>query len=64
MAHGARPENGVSTRAWWLFLALGLIWGIPYLLIRIAVVDLPPVCVRGGCSLTPKHASTARLPGS
>ena len=27
MAHGARPENGVSTRAWWLFLALGVIWG-------------------------------------
>lgn len=35
----------MSARAWWLFLALGLIWGVPYLLIRIAVADLPPVCV-------------------
>lgn len=35
----------MSARGWWLFLALGLIWGIPYLLIRVAVADLPPVCV-------------------
>lgn len=35
----------MSRRAWWLFLALGVIWGIPYLLIRIAVADLPPVFV-------------------
>ena len=35
----------MNPRAWALFLALGLIWGIPYLLIRIAVADLPPVCV-------------------
>lgn len=35
----------MSARAWWLFLALGVIWGIPYLLIRIAVADVPPVCV-------------------
>jgi len=28
-----------------MFLALGLIWGIPYLLIRIAVSDVPPVFV-------------------
>jgi len=35
----------VSRRAWWLFLALGVIWGVPYLLIRIAVADMPPVFV-------------------
>ncbi|NUO76017.1 MAG: DMT family transporter [Lysobacter sp.] len=35
----------MSRRGWWLFLALGLIWGIPYLLIRIAVADIPPVFV-------------------
>ncbi|RDZ26163.1 DMT family transporter [Lysobacter silvisoli] len=35
----------MSRRGWWLFLALGLIWGIPYLLIRIAVGELPPVFV-------------------
>lgn len=45
MAQRARAESGVSSRAWWLFLALGVIWGIPYLLIRIAVADVPPVFV-------------------
>lgn len=35
----------MSARAWWLFLALAVIWGIPYLLIRIAVEDVPPVWV-------------------
>jgi drug/metabolite transporter (DMT)-like permease len=35
----------MSRRAWWLFLALGVVWGIPYLLIRIAVADMPPVFV-------------------
>lgn len=28
-----------------MFLALGLIWGIPYLLIRVAVADVSPVFV-------------------
>jgi hypothetical protein len=45
MAQRACAESGVSPRAWWLFLALGVIWGIPYLLIRIAVADVPPVFV-------------------
>jgi len=45
LARRARAEDVVNPRAWALFLALGLIWGIPYLLIRIAVADLPPVCV-------------------
>lgn len=45
MAQRARAESGLSPRAWWLFLALGVIWGIPYLLIRIAVADVPPVFV-------------------
>ena len=35
----------MNRRAWLLFLALGLIWGIPYLLIRIAVADVSPVFV-------------------
>lgn len=35
----------MSPRAWWMFLALGLIWGIPYLLIRVAVADVSPVFV-------------------
>ena len=45
MAQRARAESGLNPRAWWLFLALGVIWGIPYLLIRIAVADVPPVFV-------------------
>jgi drug/metabolite transporter (DMT)-like permease len=32
----------VSRRGWLLFGAMGLIWGIPYLLIRVAVRDFPP----------------------
>jgi drug/metabolite transporter (DMT)-like permease len=32
----------MSRRGWALFIALGVIWGIPYLLIKIAVEDLSP----------------------
>lgn len=32
----------MSRRGWLLFGAMGLIWGIPYLLIRVAVRDFPP----------------------
>lgn len=32
----------MSRRGWALFVALGVIWGIPYLLIKIAVEDLSP----------------------
>lgn len=35
----------VSKRGWFLFIALGIIWGTPYLFIRIAVVDLSPAVV-------------------
>jgi drug/metabolite transporter (DMT)-like permease len=38
----------VSRRGWLLFAGLALIWGIPYLLIRVAVAELaPPVLVFG-----------------
>jgi drug/metabolite transporter (DMT)-like permease len=33
----------VSRRGWLLFAAMGLIWGIPYLLIKVAVGGLHPV---------------------
>src|SRR3954449_3007942 len=33
---------GVSRRAVALFLALGVVWGIPYLLIKVAVDELSP----------------------
>jgi drug/metabolite transporter (DMT)-like permease len=35
----------MSRQTWGLFLALGVIWGMPYLLIRIAVEDLDPLIV-------------------
>jgi drug/metabolite transporter (DMT)-like permease len=35
----------VSRRGWALFIALCFIWGIPYLLIRVAVRELPPASV-------------------
>ena len=38
----------MSRRSWLLFAGLALIWGIPYLLIRVAVAELaPPVLVFG-----------------
>jgi drug/metabolite transporter (DMT)-like permease len=35
----------LTRRGWLLFAAMGLIWGIPYLLIKVAVSDLSPVSV-------------------
>jgi drug/metabolite transporter (DMT)-like permease len=36
----------VSRRGWWLFAAMSVIWGIPYLLIKVAVGGVaPPVLV-------------------
>jgi drug/metabolite transporter (DMT)-like permease len=32
----------VTRRGWWLFVGLSLIWGIPYLLIKVAVRELTP----------------------
>ena len=37
-----KGESRVTRRGWWLFLALSVIWGIPYLLIRVAVGELTP----------------------
>jgi drug/metabolite transporter (DMT)-like permease len=35
----------MSKRGWILFLALGVLWGMPYLLIRIAVAEFDPLMV-------------------
>lgn len=35
----------MSRRSWLLFLFLGFIWGIPYLLIRVAVEELTPATI-------------------
>jgi drug/metabolite transporter (DMT)-like permease len=37
----------MSKRGWILFLSLGLLWGMPYLLIRIAVGEFDPLVVAG-----------------
>ena len=41
----------MSKRGWALFLALGIIWGMPYLLIRIAVEWIDPLVVAFGRTL-------------
>jgi drug/metabolite transporter (DMT)-like permease len=57
----------VTRRGWSLFLALSVIWGIPYLLIRIAVAELTPaslVFLRttiGALLLLPAVLKTGRL---
>ncbi len=38
----------MSLRAWAAFVALGIIWGIPYFFIKLAVQELPPVMVAWG----------------
>jgi drug/metabolite transporter (DMT)-like permease len=39
---GTSSDQSVSQRAWLLFGAMCVIWGIPYLLIRVAVRDVSP----------------------
>ena len=41
----------MSNRSWALFIALGIIWGMPYLLIRIAVAEIDPLVVAFGRTL-------------
>jgi drug/metabolite transporter (DMT)-like permease len=41
----------MTKRGWMLFLALGLLWGMPYLLIRIAVGSIDPLVVAGSRTL-------------
>lgn len=41
----------MSRRGWLLFLALSVIWGVPYLLIRVAVEDIDPLLVAFGRTL-------------
>lgn len=35
----------MSRRGWWMFLAMGLIWGIPYMLIKVAVDEFEPATI-------------------
>ena len=38
-------HQAMSRRGWALFLAMGAIWGIPYLLIKVAIEDLSPAAL-------------------
>ncbi|MEU7763810.1 DMT family transporter [Nocardia sp. NPDC049190] len=41
----------MTRRGWALFFAMGVIWGLPYAMIRIAVADLDPIVVAFGRTL-------------
>ncbi|MEV6095991.1 DMT family transporter [Nocardia sp. NPDC051981] len=41
----------MSKRGWLLFLGMGVIWGVPYAMIRVAVRDFDPVFVAFGRTL-------------
>ena len=57
----------MSRRGWLLFISLGIIWGTPYLLIKVAVADLSPFVVVFGrvalaaAILLPIAAATGQL---
>jgi drug/metabolite transporter (DMT)-like permease len=57
----------VSRRGWALFLTMSVIWGVPYLLIKVAVDEVSPVlvvfgrCVIGAALLLPWTVATGRL---
>lgn len=66
---GSAHAGGVDRRAALLFGALGLAWGIPYLLIKVAIVELSPaalLCMRtvaGALILLPLAARRGELAG-
>src|SRR2546423_234710 len=45
------PGNDMTRRGWLLFLAVGVIWGMPYMLIRIAVATIDPLVIAFGRTL-------------
>ena len=52
MIQAAAPAPAhLSRQAWVLFAAMSVIWGIPYLFIKIAVTELSPAAVAGGRTL-------------
>jgi len=57
----------VSRRGWVLFLAMSVIWGVPYLLIKVAVDEVSPVmvvfarCVIGAALLLPWTIAKGQL---
>jgi hypothetical protein len=43
-----QDSDSKSWRIWPTFGALGVIWGVPYFFIRIAVQEVPPLVVAWG----------------
>jgi drug/metabolite transporter (DMT)-like permease len=58
----------MTRRGWLLFAAMGVIWGIPYLLIKVAVAELSPASlvllrtVTGALLLLPVAAARGAIP--
>jgi drug/metabolite transporter (DMT)-like permease len=48
---GVLYNRAMTKRGWILFAALGVLWGMPYLLIRIAVGSIDPLVVAGSRTL-------------
>jgi drug/metabolite transporter (DMT)-like permease len=46
-----KTTHAVSVRAWWLYAAMALLWGIPYLFIKEAVATISPAGVVAGRTL-------------
>jgi drug/metabolite transporter (DMT)-like permease len=40
-----KEGDSVTRRGWLLFLTMGVVWGIPYLLIKVAVGELSPIAL-------------------
>src|ERR1700691_3503991 len=47
-ADGPLKERAVSWRSWVAFAALGIMWGVPYYLIKVAVQELSPWVIAWG----------------
>ena len=45
---GGMAPSGMTARAWWLFAAVSVLWGIPYLFIKLAVEDISPIWIAFG----------------
>jgi drug/metabolite transporter (DMT)-like permease len=60
-------RTAMSRRGWALFLAMSVIWGIPYLLIKVSVEEISPVvvvagrCVLGAALLLPWMIARGQL---
>ncbi len=60
----------MTARGWFLFSLMGVVWGVPYLLIKVAVEDLSPSavvftrCAVGAALLLPFALRGGGLPGT